>query len=239
MKYNDFLKIFNEKFPNIEFEIISPLKNYYVLTKTKYGLCKSSIHHLLNGKTPSIRSALNKTEYFVNFAKNIHGDKYDYSITNFEISTKNIQYICKEHGIINQFPGDHLYGKGCNKCKYKTISAKNIENNSGGYTLTNWKNKAKTSKKFDSFKVYIVKLYNEDEVFYKIGRTFTSIKYRFEKIKYQYEVIKIIEGSAEEIYNKEIELKRLNKTNKYTPKIKFAGMQECYNKINKIKDVNI
>lgn len=239
LEYNEFLKVFNEKFSNAEFEIISHLEKHYVLTKTKYGLCKSSIHHLLSGKCPTIRTALNKTEYFINFAKSIHNNKYDYSLTKFEISTKNIEYTCKKHGVISQAPGCHLQGRGCNKCKYETISSKNIKNNSGGYSLTNWKEKALNSRLFNSFKVYIIKMYNEDEEFYKIGRTFTTIEERFRKIPYKFKIVNVYEGIAEDMYYKEIELKKLNKTNNYTPKIKFAGMRECFTKINEINGVNI
>lgn len=239
MEYNDFLNMFNQKFPNVDFEIIEHLENYYVLTKTKYGYCKSSMHHLLNGKHPNIRSAVNKTEYFINKAKEIHGDKYDYSITKFEISTVKIQYICKIHGIVNQSPGCHLAGRGCNKCKYTTISIKNSENESGGYSLTNWETKAKTSKQFDSFKLYIIKCWGNGEEFYKIGRTFTKLKSRFKSIPYNYDIIQITQGDAKNIYNLEIKFKRLNKEDRYLPKIWFAGSQECYSKIKTNNETDI
>lgn len=233
--FEKFKQTFYEKFPNSEIEILEPCENWSnVLVKTKYGLCRPSIYHLLNGKIPSIRSAINKTEYFINQARKVHGDRYDYSITIFDISTKNINYICKEHGIINQAPGLHLAGKGCNSCKYKIISVKNGENDCGGYTLTNWKTKGYKSKNFDSFKVYILEIWNENEKFYKIGRTFQTVEKRFagkDTIPYNWKVLKTINAQPDYIYNLEIELKRQNKEYKYLPKIDFHGRHECFNKI--------
>ena len=64
---------------------------------------------------------------------------------------------------------------------------------------------SKKSKNFDSFKVYVIRCWNEEEEFYKIGRTFRTVKHRFrDKIgKYNYEVIKVEIGEAEDIYKLE------------------------------------
>lgn len=100
--------------------------------------------------------------------------------------------------------------------------------------MTNWKKAALKSKNFDSFKVYIIKCYNENEKFYKIGRTFCTIKKRFQGkicMPYNYEIIKVFENNAEEMYKLENKLKKSNKKNKYVPKIIFKGMQECFEQL--------
>ena len=59
------------------------------------------------------------TSEFVEKAISIHGDKYDYSITKFNGIDKPIEYICPEHGIVNQKASTHVNDKnGCNKCAY-------------------------------------------------------------------------------------------------------------------------
>jgi hypothetical protein len=96
-----------------------------------------------------------------------------------------------------------------------------------------WIKTSEKSKNFDSYKVYIIKCFNENEKFYKIGRTFTTIyeryKYRF---IYDYEIMYEYEGSPEDCYNLEIKLKQVNKNNKYKPNIKFNGYTECFSKID-------
>ena len=53
---------------------------------------------------------------FILEAKNVHGDKYDYSHVFYESSAKKICIICPEHGEFWQTPYNHLKGCGCNKC---------------------------------------------------------------------------------------------------------------------------
>jgi hypothetical protein len=59
---------------------------------------------------------------FVEEAKKIHEDKYDYSLVDYIDSQTNIDIICKIHGKFKQTPNNHLRGKGCKKCATKKIS---------------------------------------------------------------------------------------------------------------------
>ena len=56
------------------------------------------------------------TEQFVNYAKTIHGDKYNYSLVEYVNAHTKIEIICKDHGIFEQKPNHHLNGSGCRKC---------------------------------------------------------------------------------------------------------------------------
>lgn len=58
------------------------------------------------------------TEDFINDAKKIHGDKYDYSLTEYVDSSKKVDIICKEHGVFSVLPNNH-YKQNCPKCKEK------------------------------------------------------------------------------------------------------------------------
>lgn len=54
---------------------------------------------------------------FIKLAREVHGDKYDYSLT--EIPKRNadkITIICPEHGQFRQFAWLHLSGSGCPEC---------------------------------------------------------------------------------------------------------------------------
>lgn len=53
---------------------------------------------------------------FIIDAIRIHGDKYDYSKTNYNGSHKKVCIICPEHGEFWQTPANHLQGQGCPKC---------------------------------------------------------------------------------------------------------------------------
>ena len=48
--------------------------------------------------------------------KEVHGDKYDYSLVKYINGTTKVKIICKEHGVFEQIPNSHKSAKGCLKC---------------------------------------------------------------------------------------------------------------------------
>ena len=56
---------------------------------------------------------------FVKKAREVHGDKYDYSKVEYINSRTNICIICPEHGAFLQTPANHLRGHRCPKCSGK------------------------------------------------------------------------------------------------------------------------
>ena len=64
------------------------------------------------------------TEEFINRAKKIHNDKYDYSKVIYTGWNNKVKIICPIHGEFEQIPFDHLRGHGCVKCMGEEISRK-------------------------------------------------------------------------------------------------------------------
>ena len=60
-------------------------------------------------------------EEFVNRARQIHGDKYDYSKTNFISTKKKVLIICPIHGEFYQLANNHIHGYGCVKCAQNNV----------------------------------------------------------------------------------------------------------------------
>ena len=56
------------------------------------------------------------TKQFIDKAKTIHGDRFDYSKVNYIKYNKNIIIICSIHGEFLQTPEKHLIYKGCKQC---------------------------------------------------------------------------------------------------------------------------
>ena len=94
-----------------------------------------------------------KNEIFIEKAKKVHGDKYDYSKVEYVNAKTKVCIICPEHGEFWQTPNTHLSGKGCIHCgnassakKRKTnieefIKKSNIvHNNKYIYTAINYIN---------------------------------------------------------------------------------------------------
>ena len=58
-------------------------------------------------------------EAFINRARKIHGDKYDYSKVAYKSIVDKVCIICPEHGEFWQAPSQHLRGNGCPKCSHR------------------------------------------------------------------------------------------------------------------------
>jgi hypothetical protein len=56
------------------------------------------------------------TEEFIEKAKKVHGDRYDYSEVKYTNTKTKIKIICFTHSVFQQTPRNHLQGQGCPKC---------------------------------------------------------------------------------------------------------------------------
>ena len=89
------------------------------------------------------------TEEFIKEAREIHGDKYDYSKVEYKGYSVKVCIICPEHGEFWQVPNSHLKGCGCPSCsKVKRLTteefikrSKEIHGNRYDYSKTRYINK--------------------------------------------------------------------------------------------------
>lgn len=72
--------------------------------KCKANNCKARNKSLFN------------TEWFIEKSNKEHKGKYDYSVTEYINNEFKISVSCKEHGIFEQWPQDHINGRGCPAC---------------------------------------------------------------------------------------------------------------------------
>ena len=82
-------------------------------------------------KTTFANKLRKNNSYFIEKAKQIHGDKYDYSKVNYKDNKTKVCIICPEHGEFWQAPTNHLKGHNCPKCigkgAYKLTTEEFIE----------------------------------------------------------------------------------------------------------------
>jgi hypothetical protein len=52
-------------------------------------------------------------------AECVHGNTYDYSVTEYKTTHEKVQILCRQegHGAFWQLPSSHLSGRGCPRCK--------------------------------------------------------------------------------------------------------------------------
>lgn len=93
----------------------------------KHGVFTQKPENHLKGNDPCplCREEKKKnTEQFIEEAKAIHHDKYDYSLVEYVNTHKKVKIICPVHGDFYQRPDSHLKGEGCYECRNKTIADK-------------------------------------------------------------------------------------------------------------------
>lgn len=98
---------------------------------------------------------------FVCKAKQIHGDKYDYSKVLYKGLKHKICIICPEHGEFWQAPDDHLRGKGCKLCGYNRLKKGYF--GFGVYDTHDAFSDALNKKCFITWRGMIERCYNEEQ----------------------------------------------------------------------------
>ena len=75
------------------------------------------------------------TEEWIEEAKKVHGNKYDYSKVNYINSQTKVCIICPEHGEFWQKPDGHLLGQGCPICRTSVLEDKLYEKLKSKYNI--------------------------------------------------------------------------------------------------------
>ena len=107
-------------------------KTQYINAKTKviiickiHGEFTQNPHNHISSKSGCPKCSKNHNRYtnesFIDIVKQIHNNKYDYSLVNYINAYKKIKIICPKHGIFEQTPHHHLNKHGCPKCKMSTL----------------------------------------------------------------------------------------------------------------------
>lgn len=201
-------------------------KSIYINNKTKLKIiCKKhgSFHQIpvdhLKGKGCKECAGVLQldTESFIKLAKEIHGELYDYSKTEYLNNKEKIIIICLKHGDFYQKPNNHLSLKqGCWKCAQ--------ENRDGSPPSIYRYNPNK------EIKLYFFKLKDKNGLFYKIGLSNNPKRRLREIIAEEKEIIEIISGKYKDLFLLEQNLhnffKELNIN--YIPDNKFNGYTECF-----------
>lgn len=239
-KHDYFLKELyakNRFYRNGDFDVVSKYINdeSEIVSKNKYGLCSTSARNLKQGSSPTIMSAIDKTTYWLNYAKekNMNFSNYTFENTIFVNSIEKLTITCGIHGDFRIKAGNFTSkNQGCSKCS--KLNRVYITNST--WTNTGWDKASKKSEYFDSFKVYIIRCWNENEEFYKIGKTYRSILDRFKSeidMPYEWYTVDLyICDSSVDATDLESALKSENKKFSYKPLINFGGHTECFTSIN-------
>ena len=94
------------------------LSKLIIICKTHGEFQQTPADHLSGKGCPLCAKRKITTEMFIGEAREIHGDKYDYSISTFTTTAERIAIRCAKHNLVfHQTYGNHIRGKqGCPVC---------------------------------------------------------------------------------------------------------------------------
>lgn len=116
-------KLFNNfyDYSKVEFNAVA---DYVDIGCPKHGFFKQRADSHLMGNGCLLCSHERKTsnrDEFIRKAKEIHGDKYDYSLVEYRHNKAKVDLICPKHGKFKIKPNVHLSSKsGCPRCREST-----------------------------------------------------------------------------------------------------------------------
>ena len=103
--------------------------------------------HMSGSNCPKCFGRDKDNDDVINALKQVHGDKYDYSMVEYVSEKTPIKIKCQEHGIFEQTFNTHKKGHGCPKCSGYFMDAtlfiekaKKTHSDKYDYSLVNYKN---------------------------------------------------------------------------------------------------
>ena len=87
-----------------------------ITCKIHGGFMQSPTNHLQGKGCPKCANKNVTSGEFIEKARKVHGNYYDYSKVNYVNNRTKVCIICPEHGEFWQTPNSHLSGRGCLKC---------------------------------------------------------------------------------------------------------------------------
>jgi hypothetical protein len=182
------------------------------------GMGCPSCGHARRGAERQAKSAA----VFIEQCQKLHGTTYDYSKVVYLGNRAKVEIICSLHGSFMQAAMDHKRGSGCQKCKEATMRLHWIDKSKGRIAT-----------------LYFLRIFNEQEEFYKIGITYNSLKVRYankgDMPNYSYEALALYTSqSAGAVYDWEQSIIESFTHIKYVPKLPFIGSTECFSSCDEI-----
>ena len=123
----DAIKVHGDRYDYSKVEYLGNNKDVIVICPIHGESKQRPANHLNNGGCflcgveKSTKSKLRSKDEFIEECIKTHGDKYDYTITNYVNCKDTIEVSCKNHGVFKVIADNHQRKQGCPKCKKEEI----------------------------------------------------------------------------------------------------------------------
>lgn len=164
---SDAIAAHGDKYDYKEVEYVNALSNVKIVCPVHGPFLQKPANHVRGvgcSKCSDIVAADKRrlsTEEFVERARRVHGDKYDYSQSQYVTSHDKVEIVCPQHGVFRQSPATHTMGNkaGCPGCAVS------------GFDQTK-----------PALLYYLAVMTDKSETLYKIGITNLNVQKRFPNV---------------------------------------------------------
>ena len=119
-------KLHGDKYDYSKVEYINNIRKVCIICPEHGEFWQMPSEHLRGKGCPMCGGTMKlDTTGFIEKAKKVHGDKYDYSNVEYVNNRTKLCIICPKHGKFWQMPDKHLQGQGCPRCSNQMSSAEN------------------------------------------------------------------------------------------------------------------
>jgi hypothetical protein len=122
----DAIKIHGDKYDYSKVNYTKNSEDVIIICKVHGEFLQQPNNHISrkSGCKDCTKPKMTKDE-FLEKVEGIHGDYYDYELTEIKTQRDNITIICPTHGAFEQKLSNHLSGSGCKTCGLKSMANKN------------------------------------------------------------------------------------------------------------------
>ena len=111
-------KVHNSKYDYSKVNFVSVKSDVIIICPEHGEFEQNAYNHILGSGCRKCSECEKHTqESVLDKFREVHGDRYDYSLVNFKSIRENVEIICKKHGSFLQEPFSHYQNQGCPKCK--------------------------------------------------------------------------------------------------------------------------
>lgn len=113
---NKFMLVHGTKYDYSKMQYQTQHQKVWIICPTHGEFEQTPQNHLL-GNGCKMCGRTFDTAQFIERAKQLHGNIYDYSKQVYSNSQTELAIICPQHGLFSQTPNTHLQGSGCPDCQ--------------------------------------------------------------------------------------------------------------------------
>ena len=111
-------KIHNSKYDYSKVNFVSVKSDVIIICPEHGEFEQNAYNHILGSGCRKCSECEKYTqESVIDKFKEVHVDKYDYSLVDFKSIREKVEIICKKHGSFFQDPFSHYQNQGCPKCR--------------------------------------------------------------------------------------------------------------------------